>query len=272
MKKGMYEIEAETPDPAFRECWNAAGQHLQSCFNRHRQPCEYGQYAAWLKSSLSPPFLEHLSFRLGNQLFFIRVEPNSQTVSIPGTASGLQTVADGQQGHACLMPMNHDRETWKPAYPDWGLIDCVTGASVIPPDLTTEDPVEITDWELHDFAVQTVRDCIAKEGHKIMSFCGNPSLDPSVWFVGDDGPEWVVVRAVRYPEKEAQIPSNWFAIAESCARLSSKGNFASVPVANAEDPFDSDKPSTPIWRGHGMFVAYQGLINSEAVERKAGNP
>jgi hypothetical protein len=29
-----------------------------------------------------------------------------------------------------------------------------------------------------------------------MSWQGNPSVDPSIWFVGDSGPEWVVVRAV----------------------------------------------------------------------------
>ena len=33
-----------------------------------------GSLRSWLKVSLNPPFLEYLSFRLGNQLFFILIE------------------------------------------------------------------------------------------------------------------------------------------------------------------------------------------------------
>ena len=95
------------------------------------------------------------------------------------------------------------------------------------------------DWEVQDFAVQVVRDYIVgKLGRGLMSSQGNPEVDPSIWFVGEDGPEWVVVRAVKYPEKEAALPKNIADIAADCARLSTIGHFASVSVANSKDPFD----------------------------------
>ena len=58
----------------------------------------------------------------------------------------------------------------------------------------------MTAWELHDFAVQVVKGQLEKEGYELMSSQGNPGVDPAIWFVGDSkGPEWIVVRAERYP-------------------------------------------------------------------------
>jgi len=94
-----------------------------------------------------------------------------------------------------------------------------------------------------------------------MSWQGNPSVDPSIWFVGDPGPEWVVVRAARCPKKMAEPPRNWRAIAEGCARIGKSGHFASVPVANSDDAFDptSAIPPTPLWRGHHMLASFDGI-------------
>jgi hypothetical protein len=61
----MYEISIDEMTPEFLECWRAAGKHL----NNQVQ----GGINTWLRAHPSPPFLEHLSFRLGNQLFFVRV-------------------------------------------------------------------------------------------------------------------------------------------------------------------------------------------------------
>lgn len=120
----------------------------------------------------------------------------------------------------------------------------------------------MTDWELQDFAVQVVRDQLDNTGKKLMSWQGNPSVDPSIWFVGVDGPEWVVVRAVRYPQRAAKLPENWRQIAKSCVRIGKVGHFASVSVANSNDAFDPTGavPPTPLWRGHALRVAFDGLV------------
>ena len=62
----MYDIPMQEPSEYFARCWQAAGRHLQA--QAHNVPLN------WLKAELVPPFLEHLSFRIGNQLFFVRVE------------------------------------------------------------------------------------------------------------------------------------------------------------------------------------------------------
>ena len=247
----MYELPMSKVSPEFAECWRAAGRHLQ----------QQGQGAvSWLRAHLHPPMLEHLSFRLGNQLFFLCLDAEEVSPFSASNAKALQAVANGCRGHACIMPLKKTPVGWVVAAPGWGLLDMATNRPVDPPALVTEEQIEMSDWELQDFAVQVVREKLEKEGRRLMSWQGNPEVDPSLWFVGDQGPEWVIVRVVRYPAKNASPPANWAQIVESCARVSKIGHFASVAVAAADDSFNPAKGSPmPLWRGHGMVVRYEGL-------------
>ena len=122
----------------------------------------------------------------------------------------------------------------------------------------------LTDWELQDLAVQVFRERIAKDGHQLMSWNGDPRVNPSVWFVGaSGGPEWVLVRAVRYPEKEATEPENMTELKSHFDKMGFSGHFASVAIASADDPFDPDAERNgnfvPLYRGCGMHIRYEGL-------------
>jgi hypothetical protein len=249
----MFNIDCEKPSADFVRCWQAAGRHLQT---------RAGDGLPWLKATLTPPFLEHLSFRVGNQLFFVRLEDVAGILEVPGSRSGLLMIAGGCRGHACIMPMRCSGRVWSAAVPGWGLIDAETGRPLDPAHLVTAEHIEMTDWELQDFAVQVVKDHLAGLGRNLMSWQGNPAVNPSIWFVGDDGPEWVVVRAARYPMRSADPPANLDEIAAACAFLGRRGHFASVSAANANDAFDPDaRPDEvlPLWRGHGLFVSFHGL-------------
>lgn len=250
----MYDIEAQEPSHEFERCWASAAQHLQRAT---------GDGALrWLKSTLSPPFMEHLSFAVGNQLFFIRVEDSTGEVTGPGSIDSLKRVAEKSNGIPCLMPMDRSGTDWQPAKSGWGLIGLGTGKSVDPLSLITDERIVMTDWEVHDFAVQVVREHIVDElGFKLRSSQSDPEVHPAIWFEGEDGPEWVVVGAVRYPAKEAALPQNISEIAVHCSRMSSSGHFASVSVANSEDPFDPEETEwgLPLWRGYGLRVRFSGL-------------
>ena len=251
----MYEIEMHEMSEAFHACWAAAGEHLS------RQVA--GGLRSWLRAHPYPPFLEHLSFRLGNQLFFVRVEDAEGKVPGPGNPRGAITAAEQADGHACVMPMKKKflGGSWVPVEPGWGLLDARTRRPTNPTMLVTDEKIPMTPWEIHDMAVQVVRDQLAREGYKLMSWQGNPAVDPSIWFIGESkSPEWVVVRSVAYPDNQASRPSNWDAIAAHCARLSGTGHFASVALVSMDQPFASDgEAPVPLWRGHGMHVRYTGL-------------
>ncbi|RJP93885.1 MAG: hypothetical protein C4518_05085 [Desulfobacteraceae bacterium] len=251
----MYEIEMQAMSPEFLKCWQAAGMHLDKQVQ--------GGIQSWLRADPHPPFLEHLSFRLGNQLFFVRVEDVEGKVEGPGSLRGLHAVADGNRGHACLMPMKKKffGGGWISEKSGWGLVDAATMKPVEPVSLVTDEKIEMTSWELQDLAVQVVRDYLQKQGYQLMSWQGNPEVNPSIWFVGESkGPEWVVVRAVRYPENQASRPANWQAIAHQYEHKSQMGHFASVAIASTEQPFESEnEQAVPLWRGHGMHVRFTGL-------------
>jgi hypothetical protein len=76
----MYDIELHEASEEFAQCWQAAARHLQT----------YAQGGGlnWLKADLNPPFLEHLSFRMGNQLFFIRIDDVDHRLVTPGNPKG----------------------------------------------------------------------------------------------------------------------------------------------------------------------------------------
>lgn len=251
----MHEIEMQTMSDAFFACWKAAGTHLARQVD--------GGIRFWLRSHPHPPFLEHLSFRLGNQLFFVRIVDVDGKVEGPGGPQGVIAAAKQANGRACLLPMKRQffAGAWAADAPGWGLLDAETGAPIDPVALVTDEKIEMTPWETHDMAVQVVRDYLANEGHELMSWQGSPAVDPSIWFIGTSKlPEWVVVRADRFPAEKAPRPGHWQAIAASCARLSAVGHFASVTLASADQPLaSSDEAPVPLWRGHGMQVRFEGL-------------
>ena len=251
----MHDIHMAEVTDDFARCWNAAGLHIQNQAQ--------GSLQSWLRAHLNPPFLEHLSFRLGNQLFFIQLEDVDGRLETPGNPGGLIAIADGCAGHACVMPMTRVGADWEPEEPGWGLLDARSRQPVNPPALITDEKIVMTDWELQDLAVQVVRDQLAQEGRELMSWNGNPEVNPSLWFVGDDGPEWVVVRAVRYPESQARLPGNIAELQAHFNKLGHPGHFASVAVASVDDPFDPDAANNgnfvPLYRGHEMHIKYQGL-------------
>jgi hypothetical protein len=152
-------------------------------------------------------------------------------------------------------------EEWIPDKDGWGLIDASTGDPVDPLSLVTDEKIEMTSWELHDMAVQVVREYLENKGYELMSWQGNPEIDPSIWFVGDSkGPEWVVVRVTRYPESHAEPPGNWKDIVLQCATVSPEGHYASVALANSEQKFGSeDEEAVPLWRGASMYIQFPGL-------------
>ena len=60
----MYRIEMHQVSDDFVNCWHTAIMHLET---------KGKEVIKWLKSDLVPPFLDHISFRIGNQLFFVQI-------------------------------------------------------------------------------------------------------------------------------------------------------------------------------------------------------
>lgn len=249
----MFQIETTPMTAAFFEVWRAAASHLQSQADGHLN---------WLRADPNPPLLEHPSFRIGNQLFFVRVVDADGRVDGPGNEHGYREIAAHANGHAVEMPMRRRSDgSWEPLLADWGLRSASTGTSINPVALVTEKRIPMTAYECHDFAVQVVRDYLVNQGFKIGSWTSHPEVDPAIFFTGTSGtPEWVVVRHVTFPHREAPRPENLAKIAAGVAPFSRIGHFASVAIVSVNQPFaSSDEPSVPLIRGDGMHVLFTGL-------------
>ena len=151
-----------------------------------------------------------------------------------------------------------------PATAGWGLLDARDGKPINPVDFVSDELIEVSDWELQDFGVQIVRDHLQGQGKNVFNTQSNPQVNPSIWFDGPDGPEWVVVRVSRHPATKAVQPVNMADISHHCATHGGKqGYFASVVFANADDPFDplaaENGNFIPVYRGHRAMVRFEGL-------------
>ncbi len=249
----MYEIEQGELPKEFTLAWQCAGRHIQKMGQEGVQ---------WLRASLNPPIAEHLSFRLGNQLIFVYVDV--EALPLVGKRKDLfLRVSNEATAIPCILKMEHRLGTYEPIYSGWGLIDAITGKAVNPTNLVSNDFIEMSDWELHDFAIQVVRSHLEKDGKKVFSFQSSRHIDPSIWFEDKNGACWVVVRASRYPKKKADYPVNIKDIKQSCSKMSNVGFFASVTVANSDDPFDPKAENNgnflPLYRGHGMTIRFDGI-------------
>lgn len=249
----MNRTPSDTATAEFAHCWAAAGRHLDQRLE--------GADAAWMRAQLAPPFLEHLSFRLGNQLVFVRLEDVDGTLEVPASRADLERIAAACEGIACLMPMRHRDGAWEPAETGWGLLDVATGAAVDPAALASDAPVEMSVWELQDVAVQVVRRALEQQGVEILSWQADPDQHPSIWFNGESGPEWVVVGFARYPQRDAYHPADMDAIAARCAAQARRGHFASVGLASSGEAEggSADGEPLPLLRGVPLMVAFSGL-------------
>ena len=247
----MHRIKKHSLDSQLFECWKAAGQHLNN-----QVP---GGINSWLNAQFGNPSPEHFSFRLGNQLFFVRLSIIDDGLDFPGSGHLVQELADDANGWALGMPMKSCRDGWVPAHPGWGTLRLGVGEPINPVELVSAEQIEMSDWELHHFAVQIVSDQLAQSGKKVRSTQGHMAIDPSVWVEGPDGSEWVVVRATRFPISEAERPEQLSELFDELRQSSCRGYFASVSVANADQTPGDQSPALPLLRGHGMNVRFTGF-------------
>lgn len=224
-----YEIEPFELTQDFEQAWAAAGRHLDL---RVRDTG-----ASWLRAEL-PPFREHLSFTLGNQLFFIQImdvdHPHNGWVQ----NSRLQSAVTDAQGIACLMPMRKTGQEWHPVQKGWGLIDPQTLQIINPIDLVTDTPVLMTPWEIHDVGIQVVRTYLKDNGWTIASWQTDLNVDPSIFAQKGDYFCGVVVRTSNKGPDKGKRPLNAANIAELMRSRGWGAKFVGLKIAARDDPFD----------------------------------
>lgn len=235
----------------FLGAWAAAGNHIQGQVAAVG-PIGGNHFFGWLKRDPYPPFMEHLSFRLGNQIFFVRVVDADNNIPSPGSLNDLIAIAQLWKGHACILPLRRTSARWNPVSVGWNLFDAITLVPVDPMELITDEPVEMTEWEIHSFAVQVVAEHCGMEVLQVVPYL---NAIPSIWIKGAFGPEAVIVTATKYPAPEADKPLNAERIRE---RLKASG---ATQVHHASVALASENMSSLgyLERGKGAYAVFTGF-------------
>ncbi len=208
-----------------------------------------GDSIVWLRTSLLQPFIEHLSFRVGNQLFFVHLDLG-EPIEPPPDLGRLAKLADYAGGVPCRMPMRRTGHGFQFAAPGWGLVHSLNGNPVDVEREAAGQPRSLSDWEQQDISVQIVCNALEKAGGRVTARSSYPMIEPSIWFEDGDGSAWVVVRSTRYPNKVAARPGNLASIYRGCFAVSPRGYFASVALAGQQ---------ATMLRGGGVFANFVGL-------------
>ena len=254
----MHEIKTNEISLDFEKCWTAARKHLIATSE--------GENCRFIRNSLTPILLDHFSFALGNQIFFIHVNDAESQIAPPSTIDGCIYASEMGKGIPCILTMRKiSGEHWIPANSGWGLRHATTGELVHPKNFLTNDDIEISDWELQDIGLRRIVEVIEKSGGTIVSFNSDPTVKPSLYFEDEHNTlHFVVLSTSRYPFAPELSEDITTEIKRRTGDLTSSGFKAEITLVSTDDPFDSNAKHNgnylPLIRGKGYHQKFTGLI------------
>lgn len=144
--------------------------------------------------------------------------------------------------------------------------DTATNRTLDERRLDMRRPIEISDWELNEFAVYLVSEKLKEEGYELGGCTTAPGSEPNIVAKRGDKRIRVVVGAGRYPNIDPIIDKN--RLLAACERGLGDGAataVAKVSVASAEDQFVS-KEMRPLLRGSRFVSRFKGLETVNPVD------
>lgn len=249
----MYYIDRPDPTEFFLNVRQMAGYWLQQELNKFSEK-EWHTGAHWLKNDLTYPCFEHFSISYKNQIFCILIDiidADTNVSFLPSKTKEL-LIENCIENNCipCLYkllvknPIKPIYNTIRPISSGWNLTNAITNEQVFPEKLVSNDKIEMSNWELRDFAIQCARTYIEKEYQgKILSYQNILGIDPQLWFEDKFGKKnYVVVRSANYPQMHVDIPND----------------------------INSIVINTPSYQGYFMGILFKALNNSDKIYRNEG--
>jgi len=240
----------------FIALFQAARRHLQQVG---------GEEMDWLRTEFNFPFRDHLSFRLGNRLFFLLVATADEDIESPGSLEALEELAAEANGIAGIMLMTRASDgEFKPYGSGFSLFEFDFVTPIEPANLVTDERVVISDWELQRCAIQAMMMHLEKHHFTVLNTEVDPQGAPAIWFRSAEGyAHWMVVKGLRYPDRDAPLPPTWEEKVKFMAEQvpNSKGFYGIVTIASPDDTFDprATEHRYPLYRGQQYPMKVMGL-------------
>jgi len=286
-------IGRQEPSEIVLRARSLAGEHLEKLFVKFNDgKSDQFERLHWVKPELTSPSFEHFTFGYKSAVFAVLVDVlvdgqskiPSQKIEllcqeslkynlvpclfevvyskIKPDENGLYSGVYGKASYNLRVPTL-----------GWNLRHARTGELIEPMTFGKDYNVQMSEWELRNFAIGVVRSYgIEKAGYIFDSFCDIPDIDPQIWFHDNSGRRsWVIVRFQRKLDESAVEDFSDFTKKHSYL-VEYDGYFAPVSAAMADvvaynniseemiplsRRFDG---SAPLYRGHGMYVNFQRMI------------
>lgn len=130
-----------------------------------------------------------------------------------------------------------------------------------------EEPIEISDWELHDLGIQIVRDRLIRDNHQILGWTSDLDVDPQIAVKMNNRLMFLMIRSVRHPESDARFDRDAIAdLADMAARKQAEVRLVSVSIASGDPPL-LERGLAPICRGRAVSARIGGLMGTELRRR-----
>jgi hypothetical protein len=170
-------------------------------------------------------------------------------------SSGEKPARDG----TILLIKEGDLEVLEPSVESLAFEDVATGAVLTESTFNTRARMEISDWEVLDFAIQCVRSELEQKGYEVEFWNSEPGADAHIVAHKDHAKTRIVVGAARYPADQPIFDRDrLMSVAETtlieCGNLAT----AAVTLAHADDAFLGDY-ATPLYRGEPATIRFKGL-------------
>ena len=267
--KLMYLIDRPQPTVFFVYVREMVGYWLQQEMNKLKED-KWHQGAHWIKMEWTYPCFEQLTFAYKNQIFCVVIEIIDKTTGeslLPQKwKNNLIDNCIKNNLIPCLYkvsvkdPSNPIYNTIKPITSGWNLFNAITNKPIIPENVISDAKIEISEWELNDFAIQVVREYITnKLNYKILSYQNIIGINPQLWFEDENkNMNYVVVRYAVYPNNKAERPNDLKSIQLSVAAY--QGYFASVAFFPSNE---NSEDISKIYRGEPVNIVFNGLEKLE---------
>jgi hypothetical protein len=175
------------------------------------------------------------------------------SASIHVRPSGERPRADGMT----LLIREGDLEVAEPSVEMLTFENVALGAPLQEKKFDIRARIEISDWELLDFAVQRVRDDLEQRGYQIDGWTSEPGPGAHIVASMDGVKTRIVVGAARYPAVEPIFDRDrLMSVAETTLIEGGQLATASVALAHADDEFRGDR-ALPLYRGDPARANYR---------------
>jgi hypothetical protein len=267
----QYLFNRPEPSKIFLQARKIALIQLQNQFNVinvEKEIHSSNQGFKWVKTDLTYPSFDHLTFAFKNVVFAVVIELIDSVGSTfnKQQKENLLNACSKNNLIPCLFKINiqetknilrnsiHEEFDLFPIEKGWNLYNVYTNEKITPTILSSDEPMPMSTWELSNFAIQVVILELTNTKNQILSFCDLLEINPQIWFKNKNGQVgWIIVKHI-FTDFDYQFYDYIGLEKRTMSLLPFDGYYASVQFQSI-----NTKSSKLLLRGDQFQVNYNGL-------------